>query len=139
MPTFVLLTGLASVLAGLALQVPALSARLMPTEPGGMLMHLFGAMAMFLGVMLVLSSRDLPRRGCIVAWEGVLRVAGFGLMAGYGLLGPGGQTLVASGLFDLVVGLVYLVGLPRHLGVRLGDLLLDRAMPAVPPGPPHAP
>lgn len=129
MPLFVLLTGLASLLAGLALQVPALAAVLMPGQPAGMLIHLFGAMAMFLGVMLALASRDLATRGSLVAWEGVLRLAGSAIMAGYGIWGMGGAALVAAGAFDLAVGLAYLVGLPRHLGIGLGDLLLDRAGP----------
>ena len=92
-----------------------------------MLMHVFGLMALFLGIMLVLSSRDLARRGPLVAWEGVLRVGGFCTMTGYGLFGGAGMLAVGSGVFDLIVGMVYLLGLPGHLRVSLIDLLLDRS------------
>jgi len=34
----------------------------MPTQSTGMLMHIFGSMAMFLGIMLMLCSRDLATR-----------------------------------------------------------------------------
>ena len=128
MKQFVFWTGMISVVAGVAFQFPALSAQLLPSESPGMLMHVFGLMALFLGIMLVLSSRDLGSRGPLVAWEGVLRVGGFCAMAGYGLFGGAGMLAVASGVFDLMVGLVYLVGVPRHLGLTLADLLLDRGI-----------
>ena len=93
-----------------------------------MFLHVFGLMAMFLGVMLILCSRDLPRRGSLVAWEGVLRIGGFGVMAGYGIFDGEGAQVAVAGLFDLVVGLAYLVGLPKHLGVSLATLLFDRSV-----------
>ncbi|WP_368507734.1 hypothetical protein [Bradyrhizobium lupini] len=82
-----------------------------------MLMHLFGCMAMFLGIMLIVCSRDLTTRAPLVMGEAVLRFAGFGVMAGYGLWGSGGASLIASGAFDLIVALIYLIGLPRSLRV----------------------
>ena len=91
-------------------------------------MHIFGLMAVFLGVMLILCSRDLHSRGTLVAWEGVLRVGGFLAMAGYGLFGGAGILAAGSGVFDLIVGVIYLVGLPHYLSVSLADLLLDRLL-----------
>ena len=93
-------------------------------------MHLFGLMAVFIGIMLMLCSRDLKRRGTLVLWEGLLRVGGFGIMAGYGLLGGAGPSVAATGLFDLAVGMIYLIALPKYLGVGLVDLLLDRSAAA---------
>lgn len=101
---------------------------LMPTERQGMLMHLFGIMAVFIGITLVLCSSDLRRRGCVVLWETLLRIGGFCVMAGYGLFGGAGLPVAASGLFDLEVAVVYLVWLPRHLDVGFFDLLLDRSV-----------
>jgi hypothetical protein len=126
MKQFIFWTGMLSLLAGAAFQFPALSSRLMPSEQPGMLMHVFGLMAMFQGVMLVFCARDLRNRGNLVAWEGILRGGGFAVMAGYGLFGDAGFLAVATGVFDLLIGIVYLVGLPRHLGIPLSDLLLDR-------------
>ena len=91
-----------------------------------MVTHLFGVIAVLTGVMLVLCSRDLKHRGTLVAWEGVLRLVGFGIMTGYGGLHNGGFPLILAGIFDGLVGVAYLVALPRHLGVSLKRLLLDR-------------
>lgn len=126
MKKFVFWTGMISILAGFALQWPSLAPVLMPSAEPGMLLHLFGAMAMFLGTMLIVCSRDLRNRGSLVVWEGVLRLGGFGVMAGYGLLGGGGPSVVAAGVFDLAVGLAYLVGIPRTVGIALSALLLDQ-------------
>lgn len=119
-------TGIVSVAAGLALQSTSIAPLLMPSAPPGMLIHLFGAMAVFLGIMLILCSRDLDNRAALVAWEGVLRLCGFGIMAGFGLFAGGGMQLVLAGFYDLVIGVAYLALLPRALGITLGDLLLDR-------------
>ena len=114
-----------SVVSGLALQVPTVSKILMPSEQPGMLMHVFAAMAVFLGVMLIICTRDLSRRGTLVAWEGVLRLFGCALMVGFGLFSSAGTLAVFTGIFDGAVGVAYLYFLPRHLGVSLSGLLLD--------------
>ena len=106
MKNFVLWTGLISLFSGAALQFPGFSGLLMPSEPPGMLLHLFGLMAMFLGIMLLICSRDLERRGSIVIWEGVLRLGGFVVMTGFGVFGGGGISMALGGLFDLAIGAV---------------------------------
>ena len=115
-----------SLISGCAVQFPAMANLVMPAESPGMVMHLFGAMAVFLGVMLVFSARNLRTRGALVAWEGVLRLFGCAIMIYFGAFGGAGANAVAGGLFDGMVGLAYLVGLPKHLGVPLADILLDR-------------
>lgn len=126
MKRFVFWTGMISVLAGASLQSPTIAAQMMPTERPGMLLHVFGLMAIFLGTMLILCSRDLLHRAPLVMWEGVLRLGGFTVMTGYGLWGGGGPSMVLSGVFDLVIGIVYLTALPRHVGRSAINLLLDR-------------
>ena len=126
MRCFIVLTGMVSVLSGIALQFSWVSERLMPAEPAGMVLHLFGAMAVFLGVMLFVCARDLRARAAIVAWEGVLRIFGGAIMLYYGVFGGAGLVAVLGGVFDGAVGLVYLIGLPRHLNLPLANLLLDR-------------
>jgi hypothetical protein len=128
MKQFVLLTGIISVVAGVSLQFPAVASQMMPTEQFGMLMHVFGLMAVFIGVMLFLCSRDLKRRAPLVMWEGVLRLGGFSVMAGYGVWGGGGSMMIAAGLFDLVIGLIYLTRLPAYLGRSASEILLDRTI-----------
>ncbi len=46
-------------------------------------------------------------------------------MVSYGLVGGRGIQAAITGAFDLSIGIIYLVGLPRHLDVTLRDLLLD--------------
>lgn len=103
-----------------------LAAQLMPSAEPGMLLHLSGLMAMFMGLMLILCSRDLRQRGALVLWEGILRVSLFAVMGIYGLFGDGGPRVVMAGVGDLIIGILYFVGLPRHLRVSFVDLLLDR-------------
>jgi len=115
-----------NVCLGAALQVPAISLSLMPNHPPGMLTHLLGLVAMFLGLVLVYCSRDLPHRATLVIWEGILRCGGFAVMSGYGYFGGEGMQATVSGFADLAIGAVYLVALPRFVGMPLVDLLLDR-------------
>ena len=115
-----------SVVSGVGLQFSAVSVQRMPTEQPGMLLLVFGLMATFISATLILCSRDLTRRGPIVAWEGVLRLGGFVVMAGYGMFGGGGPPMQLAGVFDLAVGLIYLIGLPRHLGAPVLSIMLDR-------------
>jgi hypothetical protein len=131
---FVIWTGLLSGISGVALQFPPLSARLFPAAPPGVALRVFGLVAVFLGLMLFLCSRDLKNRGVLVLWEGVLRVVGGLVIAGYGFFGGHGMLTGIAGLGDFAIGGVYLVCLPRHLGVSTIGLLLDRHRS--PDGPP---
>ena len=47
-------------------------------------------------------------------------------MTGYGVFGGGGTSMVLVGAFDLVVGLIYLIALPRHLDIPLRTIILDQ-------------
>lgn len=84
------------------------------------------ALVAYLGVVLVIASRDLKARAPLVCWEGILRLVGFLLMAGFGIFGGLGPAVTLLGVVDLVIGLVYLVGLPKALNASLPDILLDR-------------
>lgn len=126
MKSFIIWTGLLSGASGIALQFLLVAGHLIPDGAPEILLHVFGLVAVFLGLMLILCSRDLKNRGVLVAWEGVLRVVGGSVIAGFGLLGGSGILLGLAGLGDVAIGLVYLVCLPRHLSISLFDLLLDR-------------
>ena len=69
MKTFVVWTGVLSILSGAAFQFPQIAAQLMPGVAPGTLLHVFSLMAIFLGVMLVFCARDLAHGGVLVAWE----------------------------------------------------------------------
>ena len=128
MRRFVFWTGMISVLAGIAFQFPDVSLTLMPGVRPGMTTNLFGMLVFFTGLMLVLSSRDLQHRGILVAWEGVHRLLVLVVMATYGILGDAGLQAVIGGMVDGLIGAAYLVALPRHLGVSLTALLLNRRL-----------
>jgi hypothetical protein len=85
-----------------------------------------GILIAYLGIMLILASRDLDGRASLVFWEGILRLAGFVVVVRYGFFGEFGSLLGFVGVIDLVVGLVYIIGLPKSLNRSAIDILLDR-------------
>ena len=80
----------------------------------------------FTSVVLILAARDLGRRATFVYWESFLRYAAALLTIPAGLLGDTGLVAAGMGLGDLVIGLVYMFGLPHALKVSHSDLLFDR-------------
>jgi len=115
-----------SSISGAVLQFSPLSARLFLGAHSSMLLHVFGLVAIFLGLMLILCSRNLKHPAVLVIWEGVLRIVGGTVIAGYGILGGYGILTTILGLGDFAIGVVYLVCLPRHLEISLFDLLFDQ-------------
>ncbi len=86
-------------------------------------------LAGFLGytsAVLILASRDLHRRASMVYWESLLRYIAALLLIPAGLFGDLGLIAAPLGLGDLVIGLVYMYGLPKELAVSHRDLLCDR-------------
>ncbi len=79
----------------------------------------------FLGILLVICSRNLKARAPLVYWDGILRIACFLLMAGFGVFGGLGAAITLLGIIDLAIGLVYLIGLPKALNTPPKNLLLD--------------
>jgi len=68
----------------------------------------------------------MKARAPIIYWEGILRLIGFVLMAGFGLFGGLGPAVVLLGIEDLVIGLVYLISLAKALNTAPLNILLDR-------------
>ena len=80
----------------------------------------------FTSAVLILCARDLPRRAALVYWEALLRYVAALLLVPAGLFGDLGLIAVPLGLIDLAIGLVYMFGLPKALGVNHSALLYDR-------------
>jgi hypothetical protein len=80
----------------------------------------------FTSAVLILASRDLRRRASLVYWESLLRYAAALLLIPAGLFGDLGLIAVPMGLGDLAIGLVYMFGLPKELGLSHSALLCDR-------------
>ncbi len=55
-----------------------------------------------------------------------MNILGFLLLAGFGFLGDLGILPGVFGIVALLIGLVYLIGLPKALNTTAGNLLLDR-------------
>jgi hypothetical protein len=128
MKKFVFCTGAYNILLGLGFLFPPLVKFLGVTAPeSGVWLQLPATMVIYLGILLILCSRSLRSRASIVLWEGILRIVIFFLLAGYGFFGGLGISMVLIGTVDLVIGLIYVFGLPRFLGVNGGQLLLDSA------------
>lgn len=73
MSLFVTMTALYSIYVGVRANIRVYRAINLP-PPQAMTASVFGCMAVFIGVLLILCARDLYNRGSIVMWEGVLRL-----------------------------------------------------------------
>ena len=80
----------------------------------------------FTSAVLILASRDLRRRASLVYWESLLRYIAALLLVPAGLFGDLGLIAVPLGLGDLAIGLVYMFGLPKELGLSHRFLFCDR-------------
>ena len=128
MKKFVFWTGVYNILIGLGFLFPPLVDFLgVPTPESGFWVQFSAIIVIYLGLLLILCSRSLRSRASIVYWEGILRIVAFFLLAGYGFFGGLGISMALVGVVDLVIGLIYVFGLPRSLGVKGSQLLLDSA------------
>jgi hypothetical protein len=80
----------------------------------------------YTSVVLVYASRDLGRRAVLVYWESLLRYVAALVLIPAGLFGDIGPIAALLGLGDLLIGLVYMFGLTKELGVTHSALLFDR-------------
>jgi hypothetical protein len=130
MKRWVFWTGVGDLVLGVAFLFTRVSEFVLPAGEPGQLLWLFGISVAFFGLMLIFCSRDLKHRGDLVIWEGILRLCAAAIMGTYGFLGAGGVPMRVAAIFDLTIGLSYLLMLPRYLHVPLMDLLLDRRVAA---------
>jgi hypothetical protein len=80
----------------------------------------------YTSVTLIYASRDLTRRAPLVYWEALLRFVAALILVPAGVFGDIGLIAALLGLGDLAIGLVYVFGLTKELGVSHEDLLLER-------------
>lgn len=131
MHKFVFWTGVYNIVGGATFLVPGLP-RLLGVKVPESNFWIWGTalLIVYLGITLILCSRDLVGRASLVMWEGIWRIIFFLLFAGFGFFGGLGAILGVLGIVDLLIGLVYLTRLPKELGTTLTGLLLDRRLPA---------
>ena len=126
MAKFVFWTGIYDLVVGIGFFVPGLAPLLGIKQPESLFfVWSLALLVTYLGVLLVLCSRNLSRRGTLVYWEGILRVVGFLLLGWFGFFGGIGAMVGVMGVVDLLIGIVYLAALPKALGRTHAELLLD--------------
>ena len=127
MRKFVFWTGIYDIVGGVLLIILVIAGYFGKLPPLGKLVCCTILLLFFyLGIVLILCSRDLRNRASLVYWEGVLRIFGFILFAGFGFLGEMGIMLGIFGIVDLIIGLVYLIGIPKFLKTVAINIILDR-------------
>lgn len=128
MKKFVFWTGIYNIVGGISFLGPDAPGLLSAKSPvSNFWVCTLGVAIAYIGLALVLCSRDLAARASLVYWDGIVRVVGFFLFAGFAFLGGLGVMLGIIGIVDLLIGLVYLIGLPKALNTTVANLLLDRA------------
>jgi hypothetical protein len=80
----------------------------------------------FCAAVLILASRNLRQRAAFLYYESLLRYIAALVLVLAGLFGDVGLIAVPLGLGDLAIGLVYMIGLPKELGLSHSALLCDR-------------
>ena len=126
MTKFVFWSGVYNGVLGLTLMFPPVYRALGLNIPAPLWGWLVGGFLAYTSAVLILASRSLGRRASLVYWESFLRYAAALLLIPAGLFGDLGLIAVPLGLADLAIGLVYMIGLPKELGVAHQVLLRDR-------------
>ena len=126
MTTFIFWTGVYNSGLALTLTFPPVYRLLGLNVPAPIWGWLIAGFLAFTSVVLILASRDLRRRASFVYWESILRYIAALLLIPGGLFGDIGLIAVPLGLGDLAIGLVYMCGLPKELGVSHCALFCDR-------------
>jgi hypothetical protein len=124
--SFVFWTGVYNAALALTLTCPPVYRGLGLNIPAPFWGWLLAGFLAFTSAALILASRDLRHRAAFVYWESLLRYIAALLIIPAGLFGDLGLISVPLGLTDLVIGLVYMFGLPKELGVSHCALLCDR-------------
>ena len=126
MTPFIFWTGVFNAGLALTLTFPSIYRWLglnVPTPLWGWLVAGFLA---YTSVALILASRNLRPRASFVYWESILHYIAALLLIPAGLFGDLGLIAVPLGLGDLAIGLTYMFGLPKELGLSHSALLCDR-------------
>lgn len=127
MKKFIFLTGIFNVILGILFTMPCVIKQAGVQPPDNPFWLMFPAIFLFfLGFILIYCSRDLKNRATIVFWDGLSRVAAFLGVSWFGLFAGMGYFIVLAASADLVIALVYFIGLPRILGRSFMSILLDR-------------
>lgn len=127
MKKFIFWAGIYNIAGGIGFLFPCIGRLLGFQLPESIFWLWFWAVALlYAGIALIICSRNLTARAPLVYWQGIMNIIGFFMLAGFGFLGDFGILPGVFGIIALLIGLVYLIGLPKTLNATAADLLLDR-------------
>ncbi|MCL4263386.1 MAG: hypothetical protein KJ069_09230 [Anaerolineae bacterium] len=127
MQQFVFWTGVYNLIVGSVFLIPG-STNIVGIEAPEVMLWLWlpAILVIYLGILLIFCSRRLAERASLVFWEGIARIAVFIPLAWFGFFTDLGFMVGVIGVIDLLIGLGYILGLPRALHVPARNLLFDR-------------
>jgi len=126
MHKFVFWTGVYNILLGLGFFIPAVPQLLGINSPASNFwLWLPATLVIYLGILLILCSNNLQARGSLVYWEGIFRIFAFLILAYFGFFSDVGFAAGLIGIIDLLIGLGYIIGLPKILNTSHSNLLRD--------------
>ncbi len=123
MSNFVFWSGVYNSILALFLLFPPLYRALGLNVCAPLFAWLIAGFLAYTSVVLIYASRELSRRAPLVYWESLLRYFAALILIPAGLFGDLGLIASLMGLGDLMIGLVYALGLKRELGVSHRGLL----------------
>lgn len=127
MKKFVFWAGIYNIVGGIGFFFPGIGSLLGFQLPKSNFWLWFWAGALiYAGIVLIFCSRNLAARASLVYLQGIMNIFGFFLLAGFGFLGDLGIFPGVFGIIALLIGLVYLIGVPKTLNTTAANLLLDR-------------
>jgi hypothetical protein len=109
---------------GMAVPIVPLTLGINIADP--VLGQMIAAFLAFTAVVQIVAARDLDTYGWAVFWEGALRWVAASLLITHGFFGHLGVMAGFLGVADFLVGLVFLVILPRVLGKSRAELIAGR-------------
>jgi hypothetical protein len=71
------------------------------------MINILGMLVVFLGILLIIASRDIEKRAWFVFWEGLARIFVFLFFLYYVLFRAGAHVTLLFGITDLIIGIIY--------------------------------
>lgn len=109
----VCVAGVYNLLLAVGICVPFVTNLLALPVADAALAQMIGAMLVFTAAAQVIGSRDLKTYAWLIFWEGLLRWMAAGLLIAYGFFGHLGLMAGLMGVVDFLIGVVFVVLLPR--------------------------
>ena len=72
------------------------------------MINLLGLVVIFLGIFLIVASRDIRNRAWVVFWEGLARIFVFLFFLYFVLFKAGAHISLLFGVTDLIIGIIYM-------------------------------